>query len=122
MASSSTSSAVYLGDLASLASSAQPGVTVHPSEDQVLTILQQRFRKDTPYARISTSNLVVVNPFKALSSSNEASAREYDERAYRDTQLPFAGTPPLQPHPFEMAAKMYLLLQRRNESQAVVFR
>jgi chitin synthase len=121
MASASLSAATASGDLAELAVPRQ-GVTTHPSDDHVLAVLQARFRQDQPYTAIGTQNLVVVNPNKALSSSNDASAREYEDRAYRDTQLPLAGTPALQPHPFELAAKMYLLLRRRNESQAVVFR
>jgi chitin synthase len=121
MASSSSSAAVSTGDLVELATPRQ-GVSAHPSDDGVLQVLQARFRQDQPYTYIGTSHLVVVNPHKALSSSNDQSAREYEERAYRDTQLPLAGTPPLQPHPFELAARMYLLLRRRNESQAVVFR
>lgn len=124
MASSSTSPAVASGDLADLvASSASAQVTVHPSEDAILAVLQARFRADQPYTTVSTSNLVVINPYKSLASVNDASAREYEERSYKDTALPLADGPrPLQPHVYDLAAKLYLMMRRRNESQAVVFR
>jgi chitin synthase len=118
-----TNLAVSTGELADLVSQANTGVTVIPSDDAILAVLQARFRSDHPYTRISTSNLVVVNPYKALANTNDASAREYEERCYRDTSLSLVrGAPPLQPHLFDMAARMYLLMRRRNESQSVVFR
>jgi chitin synthase len=122
--SSPTSRASASGDLTDLASSsgASTGVSVHPSDDAVLTVLQQRFRMDEPYARIGASHFVAINPYKALSNTNDASAYKYAERCYRDTSIPMAGSPALPPHPFELAAQMYLLLRRRNESQAVIFR
>lgn len=119
---SNPSQAVSSGELANLVSTSS-SATVYPSDDVILSVLQARFRSDLPYARIGTSNLVVVNPYKTLHNVSDESAKEYEERCYKDTSLPLPGGPPLpQPHIFDLASKVYLLMRRRNESQAVVFR
>lgn len=116
------SQAVASGDLTDMVSSST-SATVYPSDDTILSVLQARFRSDLPYARVGASNLVVINPYKTLANVNDASAKEYEERCYKDTSLPLpGGPPPLAPHPFELAARVYLLMRRRNESQAVIFR
>ncbi|OCB87192.1 chitin synthase [Sanghuangporus baumii] len=124
MASSSTSSspAASSGDLIDLIASTG-STTVYPTDDAVLNVLQARFRADMPYARISASNLVVVNPLKTLANVNEASAKEYEERCYKETSVPTPGSPrPPQPHPYDLAAKVYLLMRQRKQSQAILFR
>lgn len=123
MASSSSSSpAVNSGDLVDLVSSSA-SATVYPSDDAILAVLQARFRADLPYSRLNSSHLVVVNPYKALANTNDVSAQEYEERCYKDTSLPLTGSSqPLPPHLYDLAAKVYLLMRRRTESQAVVFR
>jgi chitin synthase len=119
--SSTTTLAVRSGDLADLVFTST-SATVHPNDDSILSVLQARFRSDQPYTRISTSNYVVVNPYKALANTNNVSAQDYEERCYKDTNLQLPGTPSVQPHLYELAARMYLLMRRRNESQAVIFR
>ncbi|KAH8092468.1 chitin synthase [Cristinia sonorae] len=122
MASSSSSQAVSTGDLTDLISS-QSSATVYPSDDTILSVLQARFRADLPYSRIGASNLVVVNPYKNLANVNDVSAKEYEDRSYKDTSLPLPGaSPPLPPHLFDLAARVYLLMRRRSESQSVIFR
>jgi chitin synthase len=122
MASNNATQAIASGDLVDLVSSS-PTATIYPSDDALLHVLQARFRADLPYTRIGTSNLVVVNPYKTLANVNDVSAREYEERCYKDTSLPMVDSPrPLQPHVYEQAAKVYLLMRRRRESQAVVTR
>ena len=107
------------GDLVDLVSPAG----VYPSEDAILAVLSARFRSDLPYARIGSTNLVLVNPYKTLANTNDVSAQEYQDRCYKDTSLPMGDAPrPLQPHPYEMAARIYLLMRRRNESQALIAR
>ncbi|KAI0307192.1 chitin synthase [Multifurca ochricompacta] len=110
------------GDLVDLVSSS-PSATVYPTDDAILHVLQASFRVDQPYFRINTSNLVVVNPYKSLANTNDESAKEYEERAYKDTS-PLSGSsqPPLAPHVYDLAARSYLLLRRRGESQAIIFR
>ncbi|KAF8552197.1 glycosyltransferase family 2 protein [Imleria badia] len=105
-----------LADLLALSSTA-------PTDDAVLAVLAARFRADLPYARIGSTALVVVNPCKTLSNLNDASAKEYEERCYKDTRLGVADSKrPPQPHVYEQAAKIYLLMRRRFESQAIVTR
>jgi len=66
---------------------------------------------------------LVVNPYKTLANVNNVSAKEYEERCYMDTFLPMLDSHrPLQPHLYNLAARVYLLMRRRNESQAVVTR
>lgn len=122
MSSNQNTLAIASGDLADLVSSSG-AATIYPNDDAVLAVLQARFRADLAYSRIGTTNLVAVNPYKTLGSVNDASAREYEERNYKDTSLPMADSPrPLQPHIYDMAARMYLLMRRRNETQSVVAR
>ncbi|KAI0940344.1 hypothetical protein AcV5_001478 [Taiwanofungus camphoratus] len=116
------SRAVNSGDLTDLVSSST-SATVYPSDDSILSVLQARFRADLPYTRVGASNLVAVNPYKTLANINDASAKEYEERCYKDTSLPLpGGPPPLPPHLFDLAARVYLLMRRRNESQSLIFR
>ena len=122
MASNNISQAVASGDLVDLVSSSG-SATIYPSDDAILTVLQARFRADLPYTRIGTTNLVAVNPYKTLANLNDLSAKEYEERCYKDTSLSLVDSPkPLQPHLYDIAAKIYLLMRRRNESQAVLSR
>ncbi|THH06648.1 hypothetical protein EW145_g3945 [Phellinidium pouzarii] len=119
---STSSPSVGSGDLTDLVTSSA-STTVYPTDDIVLGVLQARFRADLPYARIGSSHLVVVNPLKTLANVNDVSAKEYEERCYRDTSVPTASSPKaLQPHLYELAAKVYLLMKQRQQSQAMVLR
>ncbi|KAJ7114120.1 chitin synthase [Mycena epipterygia] len=114
--------AMASGDLLDLVSSSG-AATIYPNDDAVLSVLHSRFRADLPYTRIGATHLLVVNPLKTLASVNDASAREYEERCYKDTSLPAIDSPkPLQPHVYELACRIYLLMRRRAESQLVVAR
>jgi len=122
MASNQNAQAVASGDLVDLVSSSG-AATIYPTDDAILAVLQSRFRADLPYTRIGCTNLVVVNPYKTLANVNDVSAKEYEDRSYKDTSLPMVDSPrPLQPHLYDMAARMYLLMRRRNESQSLVSR
>jgi chitin synthase len=117
-----TSTAASSGDLLDLVSSSQH-TTIYPTDDAILSLLQSRFRNDLPYTRIGSTHLVVVNPYKVLGNVNEASAKEYEERCYKDTSGGGeGGARPLQPHLYDVACKMYLLMRRKREAQAVVAR
>ncbi|KAG6809077.1 hypothetical protein H0H92_001693 [Tricholoma furcatifolium] len=119
---SNTTQATASGDLGDLISSTG-AATIYPSDDTILAVLQARFRADLPYTRIGATNLVVVNPYKTLANVNDASAKEYEERCYKDTSLPMVDSPkPLQPHLYDLAARVYLLMRRRNQSQALLAR
>lgn len=121
MASAIAAQAIASGDLADLVSSSS-SATVYPSDDTILAVLQARFRADLPYTRVGASNLIVVNPYKTLANVNDISAKEYEERCYKDTSFPLPGAASLPPHLYDLAARVYLLMRRRMESQAVVFR
>ncbi|KIJ08328.1 hypothetical protein PAXINDRAFT_89012, partial [Paxillus involutus ATCC 200175] len=113
--------AVNSGDLVDLISTSQ-SATVYPSDDAIVTVLNARFRADLPYTKIGTTNLLVVNPYKSLSNVNDVSAKEYEERCYKDTGLSLASSTLLQPHLYELAAQLYLLMRRRKQSQSVITR
>ncbi|KAI6042199.1 glycosyltransferase family 2 protein [Pisolithus marmoratus] len=116
MASTSTH-VVSSGNLADLVSP-----TEHPDDDAVLAVLNTRFRSDLPYSRIGTTHLVAINPCKILSNADDAAAREYAERCYRDTSLSLQSANVLQPHIYQLATQMCLLMRRRKESQSLVMR
>ena len=122
MASAAQASlAISSGDLTARVLSSS-SATVYPSEGTILSVLQARFRSDLVYTRVGASNLVVVNPYKTLANVNDVSAKEYEERCYKDTSFPLPGTASLPPHLYDLAARVYLLMRRRTESQAVIFR
>lgn len=107
------------GDLIDLLTAPQ----IHPTDDAILAVLSARLRADLPYTRIGSTALVVVNPCKNLAIVNDASAKEYEERCYKDTKLGLVDSQrPPQPHVFEQAAKIYLLMRRKVESQAIIAR
>ncbi|EJU06309.1 hypothetical protein DACRYDRAFT_19523 [Dacryopinax primogenitus] len=110
-----------LRDLTELVSSTSSS-KVYPSEDAVVHALHTRFRADFPYTNLGSSSLIVVNPFKALASSSDATAKAYEEKSYNNTDVQVDQNQVLQPHMYDMAARMYLMMRRRDESQSVVFR
>lgn len=119
MASNTAVSSGNLVDLISTSASA----TVYPTDDAILNVLNTRFRSDVPYSRINQSHLILVNPYKTLANTNEVTAKEYEERCYKDTSAQLRNGPaPLPAHVYELAAQVYLLMRRRNESHSVVFR
>lgn len=122
MASNQNTQAVASGDLVDLVSSSG-SATIYPSDDAILAVLQARFRADLPYTRIGSTQLVAINPYKTLANVNDVSAKDYEERSYKDTSLPMVDSPrPLQPHLYDLAARVYLLMRRSNESQGVITR
>lgn len=92
---------------------------MYPSDDQLVQTLQTCFRTDLPYTRLGHSTLVAVNPMKHLTNLNDESAKEYEERSYRDTSL---APNTLLSHPYDHAARVYLLVRRTQQSQSVIFR
>ncbi|KAJ7166607.1 hypothetical protein C8R46DRAFT_851780, partial [Mycena filopes] len=107
--------AMASGELVDLVSSSGQA-TIYPDDDAILTVLHSRFRADLPFTRIGDTHLLVVNPLKTLASVNDSSAREYEECCYKDTSLPAIDSPkPLQPHVYDFACKIYLLMRRRAE-------
>lgn len=91
------------------------GATLYPSDDALLALVQSRFRSDLPYTRLGSSTLVVVNPLKTLANLNDASARDYIESEYTDTSGEEGPRGPMQPHVYELAARVYLLMRRTKQ-------
>lgn len=115
---SSNKDATAVHDLVSLIQ-AQGATTVSPTDDAILSLLHARFRFDLPYTRIGSTSLIVVNPLKSLANTNDASAADYEEKTYRDLT---DSQHNLQPHLYELASRVYLLMRRTAQSQSVVFR
>lgn len=108
-------SGLDIHDLTALVTSTE-GSTVYPNEEIILAVLQTRFRADEPYVRIAGTTLLVVNPLKSLASVNDLSAAEYAKLARAVEQ------PHLQPHVYELAARVYAMMKRAGNPQSVVFR
>lgn len=121
MANFSLKEAALIHDVSQLIKSAG-GATIYPSDDQLLSLLHARLRSDLPYTRLSSSTLLVVNPLKALAHLNEVSAKDYADAEYSDTSGDERPGGPMQPHLYELASKVYLLMSRKQENQAVFFR
>lgn len=112
-------------DLTTLISSSTSGETLHPTDDELVRALQQRFRADLPYARISATTLLVLNPLRTLTNLNDASAEEYRTRTLAEADWERQGKDSpdlaLPPHPYELAGRTYHMMRRTGQSQAVVF-
>ncbi|CAO1625037.1 unnamed protein product [Parajaminaea phylloscopi] len=112
-------------DLCSLVSSSTSGDTLRPTEDELVRALQQRFRADLPYTRISATTLLAVNPLRTLANLNDASAEEYRRKTYAEADWESHQRDPpdtaLPPHPYELAGRVYHMMRRSGQSQAVVF-
>ena len=105
---------------------AQASQVMLPTDDTIVSALQQRFRADLPYARISATSLLVVNPLRTLANLNDASAEDYRQKTYANAKWereqkdsPDVALPP---HPYELAGRVYHMLRRTGKCQAVVFR
>lgn len=111
-------------DLVSLVS-ANVSATVYPTDDAILAALQARFRSEQPYTRLGSSTLVVLNPLRTLANLSDASAEQY-RKLYAEAaweagraQHPDEALPP---HPYELATRVYHMMRRTRQSQAIVFR
>ena len=104
MAASQNTLAISSGDLIDLIPSLG-SATIYPCDNATLAVLQAHFCADLPYTRIGCTNLLIVNPYKALANVNNVSAKEYEECSYKDTFLPMLdSSQPLQPHLYDFAA------------------
>ena len=115
-----SSSPLAINDLTQLVTDNGSSRVVYPSEESVLDVLQQRFRAEHMFTWIRDSTLVSFNPFRVLDNTSDAAKQAY-ENSYRLTSLDEA-SPPLSPHVYELAVRVYLMMRRRLESQSVVFR
>ncbi|CAD6906470.1 unnamed protein product [Tilletia controversa] len=111
-------------DLVNLVS-ANANTTVYPSDDVLLATLQQRFRADAHYTNLSSSQLIVLNPFRTLANLNDASAEDYRKRAFAEpnweAEYKTSPTEAVAPHPYDLAARIYHATLRSQQSQAIVY-
>lgn len=93
-----------------------------PSSETILSALQQRYKGELPYIYAGATNLIAVNPLRVLPDLSDASAAHYmDGSATAWEKQAEEGQPP-QPHPYELAGRIYTSMQRTGKSQAVVFK
>lgn len=120
--------------------------TIYPTEDDILAVLSSRTRADLPYTYLDGPpssaaggrTLVVVNPLKSLGNLSDLNAKDYVDKYVDPAYVSATGrkkgkereeqgtrTAHLvgseQPHLYDLAGKVWLLMQRRREDQAVLF-
>lgn len=99
-----------------------PARTIYPNDDTITALLAARSRSEHPYVRLSNSgtDYVVVNPLRVLGCLNEESRKGY-EREIQGTDSEQREGLGLQPSVYELAGRVWLLMSRRKETQAVVY-
>lgn len=109
-------------DSNSTVEASKPDICTLPNatEDSIVSALHMRFKRDLPYTRIGAHHLIVVNTYKPMESLNDASLNQYAATVYRD--LDTTNQPQLQPHIYDLAARIYYQLRRASEDQSIVLR
>ena len=97
-----------------LTSATQP-----PSEDSIVNMLQGRYKRNQVYTRAGHSNLIVLNPYQPLEALNDATLQAYADAGYRDVS---ENKPFLQPHVYDLAARVYFHMRRTGEDQSIILR
>ena len=99
-----------------------PARTIYPNDDTITALLASRARSEHPYVRLSNSgtDYVVVNPLRVLGCLNEESRKGYEKEIQGTESEQRAGLG-LQPSVYELAGRVWLLMSRRKETQAVVY-
>jgi chitin synthase len=90
-----------------------------PSEDSISSLLSSRFKRNQPYIRAGNSNLIVVNPYQPLEILNDATLRSYADIGYRNIA---DNKSFMQPHVYDLAARVYFHMRRTGEDQSIVLR
>ncbi|KAI8084779.1 chitin synthase [Halteromyces radiatus] len=95
-----------------LTNSTQP-----PSEDNIVNLLQTRYKRNQPYTQLGHFNLIVLNPYQPLDILNDATLQSYADYGYRNIsgQKPF-----MQPHIYDMATRIYFHMRRTGEDQTII--
>ncbi|KAG1474620.1 hypothetical protein G6F56_000248 [Rhizopus delemar] len=86
---------------------------------EVLHLLKTRYKADQPYTQNGSHQLIIINPHKPLDLLNDATLEAYGQHGYKYVHSTHNEQDP-EPHVYDLATKMYLLLRRRDEDQAVV--
>lgn len=96
-----------------------------PSSEAILTTLQQRYKAELPYIYAGATNLVAVNPLRILPDLSDASATRYEQGSATAWEKKLGESEngmPNQPHPYELAGRIFTSMQRSGRSQAVVLK
>ncbi|GAA5798577.1 hypothetical protein HPULCUR_003982 [Helicostylum pulchrum] len=90
------------------------------SEESIVRLLQTRFKADQPYTQLGHHQLIVVNPYKPLELLNDATLQAYGQHGYKDISPDGFSSNSPEPHVYDMATRVYLLMRRRAENQAII--
>lgn len=90
-----------------------------PSEDAIVHLLHSRFKHSLPYTRLGSSTLVVVNPYQPLEILNDATLESYADACYRNLS---DSKPIMQPHVYDLAARVYFHMRRTGQDQSIILR
>lgn len=90
-----------------------------PSEDSVTNLLSSRFKRNQPYTRIGNSNLIVLNPYQPLEILNDSTLKSYADIGYRNL---VENKVFMQPHIYDLAARVYFHMRRTGEDQSIILR
>lgn len=90
-----------------------------PSEDSITHLLQSRFKRNQPYTRLGHSTLIVVNPYQPLEILNDVTLNTYADIGYRNI---VENKPFMQPHVYDLAARVYFHMRRTGEDQSIILR
>jgi chitin synthase len=97
-----------------------PDIQNDAAEESILQLLQTRFKADQPYTQLGSNRLIVVNPQKPLELLNDTTLETYGQHGYKDLQPENLRS--LEPHVYDMATQVYLLMRRRGEAQTILLR
>lgn len=90
-----------------------------PTEDSITNLLSSRFKRSQPYTRSGHSNLIVVNPYQPLEILNDATLKSYADIGYRNV---VENKSFMQPHVYDLAARVYFHMRRTGEDQSIILR
>lgn len=90
-----------------------------PTEDSITNLLSARFKRNQPYTRIGHLNLIVVNPYQPLEILNDVTLRSYADVGYRNL---IENKQFMQPHVYDLAARVYFHMRRTGEDQSIILR
>ncbi|KAI8338258.1 chitin synthase [Chlamydoabsidia padenii] len=88
-----------------------------PSEDAILHLLASRYKHGLPYTQLGHSTLISVNPYQTLDLMNDPTLQAYANIRYRDLTN---SKPVMQPHVYDLAAKVYFHMRRTGQDQSII--
>ncbi|KAF7731239.1 hypothetical protein EC973_000655 [Apophysomyces ossiformis] len=89
------------------------------NNNEICELLRNRFADDKPYTRLGHHRIVVVNPYKSLDIWDDSTLQAYANHGYKDLLASADGFDP-EPHIYELVTRVYFIMRRRAEDQAIV--